>query len=427
MFIPDWLLDKLAVISAILANIWWLWLPALLLFIVRGKWLEYRNEFYRRRIPRVLLEIKSPREVIKSAKAMEQILANMHSLSNAPSNWYETYVDGEVPLWFSLEIAGSGSGANFYIYTPAIHQRAIESFLHAQYPDVEVAEVPDYTQTLPDDYGDLAKLGYRLWGTELLLTKDDAYPLRTYLEFESSQAEEENLDPIASLVELFSKCKSNERVWIQLLIRPAGGEWQEEALRVVKKLKDQSTRTITPDEGQPYQMYTMKTPGEIETLKAVERKVAKLSFYTLIRYLYVAPDEAYVSTFARKGVRGAFVQYGSASLNYFRHNDYRATQLEWHFWPFFFAKKRLNSRRRRIYENYRQRETPDENFFSKLSDLSILNFGSFRMKEFVLSIEELATIYHLPTIAVTTAPIMKKIESRRVGPSLGLDIFKEGE
>src|SRR3990167_5958701 len=91
-----------------LLALWWLWVFLLLLPIAKGLWREYRVMRYKRRISWATLEILMPREVRKSPKAMEQMLAQIYSLRNAPSDMLERYWDGEVTLWFSLEITSFG-------------------------------------------------------------------------------------------------------------------------------------------------------------------------------------------------------------------------------------------------------------------------------------------------------------------------------
>ena len=43
------------------------------------------------------------------------------------------------------------------------------------------------------------------------------------------------------------------------------------------------------------------------------------------------------------------------------------------------------------------------------------------------STEELATLYHLPSFPVLTAPFIKRVEAKRMGPPAGLQIFGEEE
>ena len=51
--------------------------------------------------------------------------------------------------------------------------------------------------------------------------------------------------------------------------------------------------------------------------------------------------------------------------------------------------------------------------------------SSFTQRYSMMNTEELATIFHVPTIAVLTQPLMERVESRKIGPPAGLPIFQE--
>lgn len=423
--------EPLGTIFGFIGNIWWVWLPVVLFFIASGSWLDYRRKEYLLGAGKwegewVLLEIHSPREIEKSAKAMDQVFASLYSVRNFAGNFFEKWWDGEVSLWFSFEIASLGGQIHFYIRTPSQYQRIVEAFLHAQYPDVEIVKVDDYIHVMPEKFDDLAKVNYRLWGSELVLVKDDAYPIRTYVEFES-QTDEQNLDPVAALVELLGKLKPSEHLWLQILIRPADTVLHEKGKKLVKELREKQKVTRVGAEGEEYEYFAVGTPGETEMMKSIERSVSKLAFHTLIRYIFMAPEDIYSSSVPRRGIVGVFNQYASEAMNKFRHNYFVATQVQWHYYPYLFPKARLAERRKTLYKHFRERKFPDEGFYTRLLNVSPANLMSFNTSTILLTTEELATIFHLPSNLVITAPMMKKVQSRRVGPPAGLDIFKEDE
>ncbi len=159
------------------------------------------------------------------------------------------------------------------------------------------------------------------------------------------------------------------------------------------------------------------TAGEDMTeavLKAVERNISKPGFETVIRYIYIATDSVYAETFGRRGVLTGFNQYAAPNMNSFRQKVKIWTKASFWFPPYFFPKTRLLNRRRKLYQQYRERYMPDEPY---------LGIAPPRRVEMVLNTEELATIYHFPTYAVLTAPFIKRVESRRMGPPAGLPIY----
>ena len=420
-------LYPLFIILKFIGSLWWLWGFFLLLFIFEGLWLFNKQAKYKN-YEWVLLEIKVPREVQKPPKAMEQVLMNLHSLRNAASDLLEKYKDGEVTLWWSLELASYGGEIHFYIRAPRKHKSMTEASLYAQYPNVEIVEVPDYVDKLPNTTAEFYKIGQQIFGSEVILSKDDVYPIRTYEEFKTPPEEGEALDPISSLIETLGKIDRKENFFLQILIRPADDTWTKKAAPIIKKFrtgsKIEETSVNAKGETITFARQVPLTPGETDTLKAIERNVSKPGFETLIRFLYTAPKEIFNTNFARRGLKGALNQYAAQNLNSFRFNYKTETRTCWIHFPHFFSQKRGEARRQRLLENFRKRKLPEELFTGKVLTSHPLNFN-FASHSYVLNVEELATIYHLPSKAIITAPHIKLEESKKMGPPAGLAIYED--
>lgn len=405
-------------IKAIL-SVWWLWGAPLSWWLFISAWLTYLQTLYKSNARWTVLEIHIPRAVTKGPKAMEQFFANLHGLQNSPANILDKYWDGEVELPTSFEIATFGGEIHYYIRVNAKTKNVVEALLYSQYANIEISEVRDYMERFPKSLKELYSQGMRLWGTELLLTKSDVYPIRTYVEFESAD-EFANLDPIAALLEFLRKVDRRENIMLQILVRSVESEWQKQGLAVLEKLKEQGSMRIAGEGG--FTFPAIRTPGEVEVMKAIDRNIAKSGFSTLIRYIYIADQAAYSPTTVRRGVLSTFNQYASRNLNSFRHNYKVWTLIKWVYFPYFFPERRTIARRARILRNFRERKVPDETGMAKL-----LNSGAFTWnfsnRVFVLNTEELATIYHPPTEVVLTAPLLKRVESKNIGPPAGLPIF----
>lgn len=356
---------------------------------------------------------------------MEQFFANMHGLRNAPSDKIEKYWHGEVPLWFSFEIVSLGGELHYFIRTTRKLQRSVEAQLYAQYPDLEIIATHDYMNRFPPSLSGLYAAGYDLWGTELLLEREDCYPIRTYGEFESPN-EFEYIDPISALLEALKKIDKRENILIQILARPADNGWQKKADAVVQKLKEgtsvgkKKASISEQEEGAP--MMIARTPGETEALKLIEKKITKAGYEVVIRYIYIAERSVFSSTFARRGVISAMNQYSSHSLNSFRHNFKAWTMVKWVYKPFIFPNKRAEGRKQRMYINYRERRMPEETRVGGVYSSSLF-LWDFARRTSVLNTEELATVYHFPNETVLTAPLIKRKESKTLGPSAELPIF----
>src|SRR3989338_10119124 len=112
---------------------WAFWAPPLLAFVFWETWVGYVRAYFMARTKWVLLEIRIPRDVAKSTKAMESILAGIHG-TNRVGNAFERYWQGWLTAWFSLEITGDATGVHFYIWAPEFFRRMVESQIYAQYP-----------------------------------------------------------------------------------------------------------------------------------------------------------------------------------------------------------------------------------------------------------------------------------------------------
>lgn len=410
---------------AILTAFWWAWTPLVLFAIFVTLWLMYIRAFFLARTPQTLLEIFIPRELPKTPKAMEQVLAGLYALRNAPASFKSKYWDGEATLWFSLEMASFGGDIHFYVRTPAKHRNIVEALFYAHYQNVEVAQVPDYVERVPRTLAGLRKMGYELYGTELTLAKPDAYPIRTYQDFSTAE-EEEKLDPISALLEVLRKVKKDDVILIQVLARPAPPEWQKEGEALVKKLREEKSKKVGSAAEEGGVSFTMLTPGETEILKAIGRNIAKPGFEAVIRYLYYGPRADWDLDFARGGVFSCFNQYAALSLNYFKINGKAQTLLHWSQPPFLFARARREARQRRILARYRKRAITRTTLSDKAKS-GLLFRLNVRTPPMILNTEEIATIWHLPSHLVMTGPLVKRVESRRVGPPVDLPIFAENE
>lgn len=368
--------------------------------------MSYVRNHYKSKLTWTFLEIKIPRQILRGPKAMEQIFSSLHTFISGPSDWHDYYWDGEVKLWYSFEIASFGGDIHFYVRTPTKHKNYVEANIYAQYPDVEIEEIDDYTLRMPDTYEGLQDAGYELWGTELKLDKDDVYPIRLYEEFETP-SEYSTLDPISSLIEVLNSLRPGEEIWLQILISPANASWQERGRNFIKEFQ-KKTRLVT-ESADGKKVTVDRSPGEELALKAIEHNISKPGFQTMIRYVYLAPSAIYSKQTPWYGVLGAFNQYSSKAHNSFKHDGTARTAVLWYYYPFFFPAWRQTYRREQVYNKFRDREMAESGFFTLLHTKSTISSSHF-----ILNTEELATIYHYPSNIVLTAPSIQRIESRKV-------------
>jgi hypothetical protein len=406
---------------AILNGVWPILAFFLLFWIFKSTWLYWRQAKMKKEIKWIMLEFKIPREIKKSPKAMEQVLTAIHSLRNAPGTLKEWYWDGEVTQWYALEMVSFGGNVRFFMRAKASQRGLIEAAFFSYYPDVEIVEVDDYVDKLPHNIREMRDQGYDLWGTELLLRKPEAYPIKSYKDFEDLD-ENRQFDPISVFLEVLGKLKKEEIVGIQILIAPTDPNWAEDWEHFLEKLKEPKQSKHSLDDDGSGKMITIRSPGETDVLKAVEENFSKPAFDTLIRFIYLSPKSLFQEGYARRGLMGAFKQYSSLDLNDFMANNPTSTRTQIWSSPYIFPRKRNEYRKQRLLYTYRYRYIPQKTFMGKFITSYLFNWN-FATKRFRLNTESLATLFHPPTFVVLTAPHIERVESRKTSPPAGLAIF----
>lgn len=439
--------DVLGIILRFLDLTKWFWLFFILWPLFKSTWIGWRQFEYEHspEFRMNMFEIRIPREVRKGPRAMEQVLMALHALRNTANDLQETWWDGEITKWFTLEICSFGGEIRFFIRYYHKQRPLVEAAFFSYYPDVELTEVDDYVEDLPKDMDELYHKGYNIWGSEMVLRREEAYPIRTYPAFEAPD-EERQYDPIAMFLEVLGKAKREEFIGVQFLIAPALDDWHEEWKGLVEKLKEQSgkkqggaahkpkTKTAFPGgplpalslethEDNPLEsLRVTRTPGETNVLEAVENNLSKPAFYTVPRFIYISPSPLFYDSFARRGIVGMFNQYAATDLNAFKQNYDISTRVRVWNWPHILPNIRGEYRKASILWHYRHRQMPFHTFMAKLITSDWIHWN-FLSKTITLNVEAIATLYHPPTFLVLTAPHIRRVESRKTGPPAGLPIY----
>jgi hypothetical protein len=225
---------------------------------------------------------------------------------------------------------------------------------------------------------------------------------------------------------VLGKAKPEEVVGIQFNCVPADLKWDEQFEHDLGKLKETKTKKEKSvggeDEFGTISRMIPRSPGETDILKAIEANLSRPAFECTARFLYLSPKATFYDSYARRGITGAFNQYGVLDLNRFRPNYKVGTRIRpWNF-PFVFSVRRNDYRKNRLLYLYRHRKVPIHTFVGKLLTSYVLNWN-FHSKSFLINVQCLATLYHPPTFVVMTAPHIKRVESRKYAPPAGMAIF----
>ncbi len=310
-----------------------------------------------------LLMLEVPRTNDKKELAAEQMLAALHGILRPRK---ELRLSGTLQEHISLEIASIGHRLRFYIWTPKHLQAFVEGQVYAQYPTAQIYEQEE-------DYAGRSLHQTVIYSTEMTLADDETLPIKTFPSFE--------VDPLAAITATLAKLdKEDEEMWIQIIARPISDDWHRKGSRMVERIRNRRNGfgNVTLNYlgeavaalARPPATLDGKSEAELterdkSRISAIQEKSNKLGYQVKIRFLYAGHD----SSTARLRVQalvGAFKQFNTTNLNGFKA-------------------KSATFNRERQYE-YQARLFID--------------------KGFILNIEELASLFHLPHTSVETPNIL---------------------
>lgn len=361
---------------------WYVWLPmvAILGFLT---WRNYHNakndvDIY----DYVLLVLDIPRDNDKKELSAEQLFASLHGILR---DRQELKMAGGVQEHLSFEIASVGGQIRFYVRVPKHLQNFVEGQIYAQYPTVQIHEAAS-------DYAANVNSHPVTAVDELVLTDNEFFPIKTFQTFD--------VDPLAGITAALTKLdRSDEEIWVQILARPIADSWQQDSAKFIARYKDgfgTTTRSSMliylvqalqalwqpPEGGTVTSSREMSDRDKLRVSEA-EKKSQKLGYKVRIRLAYLGSDQN-SARIQMNAVASAFKQFNSTSLNGFK----------------LAAKPSYN---RDDLASYTKRYFPD-------------NTG------FILNIEELASVFHLPHANVET-PNVVWANSKTAEPPANLPVL----
>ncbi|KND47618.1 MAG: hypothetical protein AB201_01645 [Parcubacteria bacterium C7867-006] len=398
--------------------------PFALVYIAWEVWVAYVRALFFAKTSMIVLEIKLPKDIFKSPKAMEFCIQSLHQLAGE-KNWFEKFWQGKVRAWTSLEIASIDGGVHFFIWIRKSMKNVLEANLYSQYPGIEIYEVPDYT--LPTSYNPEVN---SIWASEFDLTGADVFPIKTYIDYgmDKDPDEEYKIDPMTPLIEFLGSLGRGQQAWIQILIRAHVAEekdpsktwsnakiwttlrpkdiwdrwakkdfrWKEAAQVEIDKIITKAKGEKGPDGKIIPGTGRQLTDVEKETVTALARSVSKKGFDVGMRAIYIAPKDIW-SPDNIGGIIGGITHFNS-HLNGFKP----ARGIDERFSNIFIAWKTRSLKKRESEKQYLLDAYKHRGYF----------YGPFKSPHFVLNTEELATLFHLPG-GVSTTPTFTRIDSKK--------------
>ena len=347
---------------------WYVWLPIVLLLA----YLTLRN--YRRidavkATESVLLTLEIPRANDKSELAAEQLFASLHGILRDKN---ELRYTAGLQEHLSFEIASVNGQIRFYVWVPKTLQSFVEGQIYSQYPSVQI-------HSADEDYVAHERRHSVIYTSEIALSASEFLPIKTFQSFE--------VDPLAGITGTLAKLESTgEELWVQVLVRPIADDWHKSSDKWIRSVKNGSPFAFLTGEGFSLKwigglLGALSAPPEQgisggigpkelserdkTRISEAEKKATKLGYEVKIRMAYLG-ESTTNAKLRMQAIVGTFKQFNSTNLNGF---------------------------------------TMTNTSFKK-EDLAKYKARLFIDRGFILNIEELASVFHLPHTNVETPNIV---------------------
>ncbi|MFH0852467.1 MAG: DUF87 domain-containing protein [bacterium] len=320
----------------------------------------------------------------KSDKELIAVMEQLYSaLASFKSKDKDKFVYGQPVVVFEMAVPHIGQEVCFYMAASKQIEGIVEKQIHGFFPEAQVEKVKDYNIFNPQ--GAAA-------GSFITLERSDFWPFKTYKNLET--------DPLGEIVNAFSKLKEeDEGAALQIVFRPASGNWQKRALKIAQEMQKNRTfeqalketsalKGFTKNFGgenknpsQPQALVSGLTPLQQEQVKSLEEKASKIGFETNIRLLASGATQVRAEEILAQ-LEGAFAQFNNPNFNTLK--IVRASGR---------AFKSL------VY-----------NFSFRTYDPG---------QKMILNTEELTSIYHLPVVALAI-PELKFLKAKQAAAPINL-------
>ncbi|MBB1567747.1 type IV secretion system DNA-binding domain-containing protein [Candidatus Saccharibacteria bacterium] len=342
---------------------WYVWVPVVIL-LGYLTWRNNRQVDVLREVESELLILEIPRANDKSELAAEQMFASLHGILRDAR---ELKINDGYQEHLSFEIASVGGQIQFYVWTPRALRNFVESQIYSQYPTVQI-------RTATADYTAHEQQHNVVYTAEVVLAESEFLPIKIFQSFE--------VDPLAGITGTLAKLEdTDDEIWIQILVRPVADDWHKASDAWVKRVRGggffgdafhPKARWFSqflmalwqPPEGNMTTVTELSDRDKTRIAEA-EKKAAKLGYQVKIRVAYLG-DSTTDARLRMQAIIGTFKQYNSTNLNGFtmRHDSFR--------------KEDLNRYKLRLFAD----------------------------RGFLLNIEEMASVFHLPHTNVETPNIV---------------------
>ncbi|HMQ95788.1 MAG TPA: type IV secretion system DNA-binding domain-containing protein [Candidatus Saccharibacteria bacterium] len=358
---------------------WYVWVPITVILLYLA-WRNTKQVEAIKSIDSTLLSLEIPRSNDKKEPTAEQLFASLHGILRDAK---ELKLNDGMQEHLSFEIISVGGKIRFLIWTPKNLQGFVEGQLYAQYPDIQVTATTE-------DYVSHERQHSIVYTSEVTLTGNEFLPIKTYSEFDA--------DPLAGITNTLSKLENTkDEIWIQLLVRPVGNDWQRAAENWGGSANMSSPLALINSGGFNLRWFaglfealwkppqqgsgTRTTSQDTAIADAVAKKAGKLGYQAKIRIAVLSNNQSN-ARLKMQSIVSTFKQFNQTGLNGFKMvND-------------SFNKEDLGRYKVRLFSD----------------------------RGYLLNIEELASIFHLPHTAAA-APNISWAGSKTAEPPASLPVI----
>ena len=311
-----------------------------------------------------LLILEIPKTNDKSELAAEQLFASLHGILRDKE---ELKFNKGHQEHLSFEIASVNGQIRFYAWVPRTLRSFVEGQIYSQYPSVQIRKAEE-------DYINHGQNHSVVYSSDITLVSNEMLPIKTFQNFE--------VDPLAGITGALAKLESTgEEVWIQILTRPIADNWHKSSDLWIKGVKSGKipisgklgiswvisllgALLAPPDPSKAAGAKELSERDKTRVSEA-EKKAVKLGYQVKIRMIYLGESTA-SARLQMQAIVGTFKQYNSTNLNGFKMSNAS------------FSREELTPYRNRTFND----------------------------KGFILNIEELASVFHLPHTNVETPNVV---------------------
>jgi hypothetical protein len=382
-----------------------IWLPVFAVLASWAAWVWYVQGLYISGRDPVVLDIKIPREITKSPRAMELALVSMYNTSGEGSFLHRIW-HGQVRVWFSLEYVSIGGEVHMFIWCWKNYRHVVESALYAQFPEIEIHQTEDYASKFRFD-----PEKHKAFCNDHAYPKSDAFPLKTYIEFELDKDpdEEFKIDPMAQAFEYLSSLRTGEQAWIQVIFRATGKQgslfnptngvkaWTKRVEQEVDAIRKDASKSLWDPESKK-DSFPHPTWVQTEQVRIMQRQIGKIPFDVAVRGIYIGENSVY------NGASGNGTRWFWKPINnpgYLNALEPTRGHNPFDFpWQDFMGYRQERLIPRRYIDAYRRRSA---------------FHAPWTMPYHVMTNEVLATMFHFPSSSIE-APGLERISAKKAEP-----------